>query len=80
MARISAAEAGGALVVAVEGTLRARDLRRLERACGPAIERRRPLRILMKPGGGMDPVARAYVAQLQARGAVVQEKGTPGRR
>jgi hypothetical protein len=80
MARISAAEGDGGLVVAVEGALGARDLRRLERACGPAIEQRRSLRITLTPGGHMDAAARAYVEQLRARGALVQERGHTGRR
>ena len=72
MARISAAETPDGFVVAVTGTLRARDLRRLERACGPAIERRRPLRIVVQEGSSMDPFARAYLDQLRGRGAVVR--------
>ncbi len=71
MARISSAEEPGGYIVAVTGSLKASDLRRLERACGPAIEQRRPLHIVLAGGWSMDAASRAYVERLEHHGAVV---------
>lgn len=72
MARISAVETPDGFVVAVTGSLGARDLRRLEHACGPAIERRRALRIVVEAGATIDAFARAYLDQLRQRGVDLQ--------
>ena len=75
MARISSAEERDGYVVAVTGALRAADLRRLERACGPAIEQQRPLHIVLAGSCSMDAASRAYVEHLEHRGAVVTTGG-----
>ncbi len=59
-------------LVTVHGRLEARDLRRLERACGPALEyREMPLELRLVDRGGMDETARVFLAELVKRGAVV---------
>lgn len=72
MARISGVNTADELVVAVVGPLAARDLRRLERVCGPAVERRARLRVIVQSGSTVDQFARAYLDRLRARGAVVE--------
>ncbi len=59
-------------VVTVHGRLEARDLRRLERACGPALEYRElPLELRLLDRGGMDETARVFLAGLVKRGALL---------
>jgi hypothetical protein len=58
--------------VTVTGDLGGRDLRRLERACGPALEQSRaPLTVRLDSVAGIDRSAKAYLDRLMARGAVV---------
>jgi len=62
----------GRYCVTVQGCLRARDLRRLERACGPALEHERPpLTVRLESGPDIDESARAYLDRLANRGAVL---------
>ena len=56
----------------VIGLLRAADLRRLERACAPALERRPlPLDLHLDAMGGMDDAARLFVQHLLQQGALL---------
>lgn len=58
--------------VTVTGRLEAADLKRLESACGPALEHKRiDLHIAIVDTGPMDAVVAAYLGRLEARGAVV---------
>jgi len=72
MARISGVETEAGLMVAIAGALAARDLRRLERVCGPAVEQRQRLHVILKQGSTVDEFARAYLDRLRARGADVR--------
>jgi len=72
MARITGVETETGLMVAIAGPLAARDLRRLERVCGPAVEQRQRLHVILKRGSTVDEFARAYLEQLRAHGADVQ--------
>jgi hypothetical protein len=73
MARISVEEGVERRIVIVRGSLTATDLQRLERACGRSLEERRPrLEIVLAGGGIADATAGAYVARLEARGAIVR--------
>ena len=59
-------------LVTVNGRLEARDLRRLERACGPALEHRElALELRLSDPGSVDQVAQAFLAGLVKRGAVL---------
>ena len=72
MPRIWAKFAEGHYSVTVSGRLHGRDLRRLEHACGPALEHRMPpLTIRILPDSDMDEPARAYLRRLTIRGAVL---------
>lgn len=58
--------------VTVRGELRAEDLRRLERACGKALEHRTvPLELCVRDVVMMDESARLFVDGLVRRGAVL---------
>jgi hypothetical protein len=58
--------------VTVTGKLGGRDLRRLERACGPALEQcQPPLTVRLAAVAAIDAPARAYLDRLMQRGAVV---------
>ena len=58
--------------VTVSGDLRARDLGRLERVCGPAlVHARSPLTLRLGGVRAIDDVSRAYLKRLMARGADV---------
>ena len=62
----------GRYCVTVTGQLRGRDLRRLEHACGRALEQPRPpLTVRLAAVGAIDEPARAYLERLIHRGAVV---------
>ena len=76
MARISTANGADRYAVTVSGSLTAADLRSLERACGPAIERQRTLHITLGANCSLDASARAYIERLVARGAVVGTAST----
>lgn len=73
MARISVTRAGGSFYITLTGRLTARDLRRLERACGSALEHRRaPLELNVERVLSIDTAARGYLDRLRARGARIQ--------
>jgi hypothetical protein len=58
--------------VTVRGRLAASDLRRLERACGSALEQQHPpLTVRLEKITGIDESARAYLDRLARRGAEV---------
>ena len=62
----------GRYFVTVTGRLRARDLGRLERACGHALEQRpAPLTLQLASDLAIDEPAKAYLEHLVDRGAVV---------
>lgn len=72
MARMRVRWAEGRYWVTVIGKLRGRDLGRLERACGPALEQQRPpLTIRLAAVADIDEPAKTYLERLAARGAVV---------
>ena len=72
MAKMRVTCAAGRYHVIVTGTLEGRDLRRLERACGPALEQRQPpVTIRFSAGAAMDAPAKAYLDRLMRRGALV---------
>lgn len=76
MARISVRARGDRSRVSVSGCLEAADLRRLERACGPALERRdMALELRLTRVSAMDAAARAFIRRLVQRGAIVVGPG-----
>ena len=72
VARMRVRSVQGRFHVTVTGELGGRDLRRLERACGPAlVQRQPPLTLRLAAVPAIDGSARAYLERLVARGAVV---------
>jgi hypothetical protein len=72
MARMRVRSAEGRYQVTLTGNLGGRDLRRLEHACGPALEQPRPpLTLRLAAVTSIDETARAYLDRLRQRGAVV---------
>jgi hypothetical protein len=70
MARISTSRAGDIYRVTLKGRLSAGDLKRLERACGPALQRKVvPLELDVHHVTKLDAAAQAYLERLRARGA-----------
>ena len=70
MARICVKRSRKGYCVTIAGYLGATDLRRLERACGPALERRSvALQLDMAGMTGSDAVSDAFVGRLLERGA-----------
>jgi hypothetical protein len=71
VARISVRVHQGKRQVTVRGHLTATDLRRLERACGPALEQRELL-LELRVGAvtDMDESCRLFLASLSKRGAM----------
>ena len=62
--------ADGGYQVSVRGPLAPRDLRRLERACGPALEHRTlRLEIRLEDTAALDESALFFLHRLRARGA-----------
>jgi hypothetical protein len=58
--------------VTVRGQLAAADLRRLERACGPALEQREvALEVEVDDVSTIDETSQLFLAQLVRRGAVL---------
>jgi hypothetical protein len=56
----------------LKGRLSARDLKRLERACGSAlVQKHVPLEVNLQGVTSLDDSARAYLERLSARGATV---------
>ena len=75
MARIQVRAGRDTYRVRLQGLLRAKDLGRLERACGRALERDRvPLVLDTTALTGMDETARAFVERLKRRGAELVER------
>lgn len=78
MARIWLRRSREGYCVTVSGHLRAADLRRLERACGPALEQRYvALQLDLTAVTGSDPVANAFLGRLVERGARIQDRTAP---
>jgi hypothetical protein len=72
MARIRLKLMDGRYCVKMFGCVTARDLRRLERLCGPALERPVvPLTLRLAPSSSVDVVAQTYLERLVRRGAVL---------
>ena len=72
VAKLRVKTTNGRYFVTVKGQLRGRDLGRLERACGPALEQQRPpLTIRLAAVAAIDEPAQSYLERLAARGAVV---------
>jgi hypothetical protein len=72
MAKMRVTSAEGRYQVTVTGNLGGRDLRRLERACGPALEQpRAPLTVRLGAVAAIDDCAKAYIDRLIQRGALV---------
>lgn len=72
MARISSVTNRGRYRVSIHGPLGARDLGRLERICGKALEMRElPLDIELSVDGVLDEAASLFLQRLTARGAVI---------
>ena len=73
MAKISVVRAGGSYRITLKGRLTAGDLRRLERACGDALEHKlAPLELNVDQVLSIDNAARSYLERLRARGARIQ--------
>jgi hypothetical protein len=73
MARISITRTGGISRITLKGRLEARDLKRLERACGPALQERLvPLELDIDHVISVDDAADAYLERLRARGARIR--------
>ena len=80
MASIRVRGRQGKRVVTVRGRLAAADLRRLELACGSALEHREvPLEIELKHISGMDEAAERFLDLLARRGAELRSSEAPSR-
>ncbi|MEZ5292325.1 MAG: hypothetical protein R2745_14690 [Vicinamibacterales bacterium] len=71
VARIQVRVIDGRHHVTVVGPLVAADLRRLERACGPALEHRQPPLEIRVESETLDEPSRVFLDSLARRGAVV---------
>lgn len=72
MARMKVKSSQGRYHVTVTGALGGRDLRRLERVCGPALEHRQPpLTVRLAAVTAIDETSRAFLDRLIALGAIV---------
>lgn len=72
MARMRLKLIDGQYCVQMNGSITGRDLRRLERLCGPALVHPVvPLTLRLGPLSSVDVVARTYFERLVRRGAVV---------
>jgi hypothetical protein len=70
MARISVKSVAGRYWITLRGRVSGRDLGRLERLCGPALEQERlPLTLCLKHASVIDGTARRFFEQLAERGA-----------
>jgi hypothetical protein len=76
MARIRATERAGTYLIRIQGPLEASDLRRLERVCARALERKVPPLAIVLDALALDPIAKAYLERLGARGAVIRLRST----
>ena len=73
MAKISVVHAGASYRITLKGRLTASDLRRLERACGDALEHKlAPLELNIDHVLSIDNAARSYLERLRARGARIR--------
>jgi hypothetical protein len=76
MARITVVRASPTYRVAIRGRISARDLARLEHACGPALEEKDiPVELRLDSATSIDDAAAAYVERLCARGARLDASG-----
>src|SRR5918992_2459033 len=75
VARMRVKSADGHYFVTVTGQLRGRDLGRLERACGRALEHQRPPLTVRLAASVIDGPAKRYLERLVERGAVVLVSG-----
>jgi hypothetical protein len=76
MARISIARGGDIVRITLKGQLSAGDLKRLETACGSALQQKRvPLELDIQRVISIDDTADAYLDRLRARGARI--RGSP---
>jgi hypothetical protein len=74
MARISRVSKHGRYRVSIRGALSVRDLGRLERACGPALEHERlPLEVHVAQMTTLDDASRVFLKRLATRGALIRE-------
>jgi hypothetical protein len=72
MARITVREANGTREVTVHGRLIGAEVRRLEQACGPALERAHiGLHLRLVQVTAIDEVARALIGRLVERGGTL---------
>jgi hypothetical protein len=72
MARVTLRSAHGHYWITISGRLTGRDLRRLERACGPALEQPvLPVTIRLADLETIDGPAQAFLNRLACRGAVL---------
>ena len=72
MATISVVRTGDRIRIVIAGRLKATDLKRLERACGHALQHQFvPLELNIERVTLIDESARTYLDRLRARGANV---------
>ena len=72
MARMRLTLIDGRYCVRVRGSMTGRDLGRLQRLCGPALERPvLPLTLQLGRSSAVDVAAQAYLERLVRRGAVL---------
>ena len=73
MARIALGYGGGVYHASIRGSLSARDLARLERACGPALEHRHPpLVVRLHQVTSVDEAAGLFLQHLRERGVEIR--------
>jgi hypothetical protein len=76
MARITVVRTAPTYRVSIRGRVSVRDLSRLERACGRALEEKDiPVELRLGSATTIDAAAAAYVERLCARGARVDDPG-----
>jgi hypothetical protein len=74
MAKITVVRNSPTYRVAIRGRISARDLSRLEHACGRALEERDiPVELRLGGATAVDAAAAAYLARLRARGARIDD-------
>jgi hypothetical protein len=73
MAKISVVRVDGSYRITLKNGLSAADLKRLERACGYALEHKLiPLELNLEHVSSIDDAAHAYLERLRARGARIR--------
>jgi hypothetical protein len=73
MARISIVRVGDISRITLKGRLGAGDLKRLEQACGSALQEKLvPLELDLEQVTSLDDVAQAYLERLRSRGARIR--------